>query len=295
MLLVNFLFVPLKLGVFAVALPGLIRSKLQRLRHPKRAVGSFPFRTPMRDSATDYLAARHAHLPIARFLLRRQSHDAGVPAATALPTAGASPPPSAAPPIAPMLDELLHLGATQRDRTGGDPGDARSVSTGRGEIRSRSRRLRRRAGGTTLALLALSLVLFMPATLQGIVVEELIVVLVSFVMVAALAAESIARLCAAAWAELVHAGAAAVAVPLAAAAAVLAAWVIVRARGAHRRAAKARLGGALDAEMPRRAPGLWCWPVARGRTANAALVSLVASHGTPSRTHGLPSTQVAPA
>ena len=74
--MVNFLFAPLKIWFLAVTLPVLIRGKLRRLKHPKRAIGSFPFRTPMRDSATDYLAASHAHLPIARFLLHRQCHDA---------------------------------------------------------------------------------------------------------------------------------------------------------------------------------------------------------------------------
>jgi hypothetical protein len=304
------LFEPLKIWFFAVTLPGLIRGKLRRLRHPKPAVGSFPFRTPMRDSAAEYLAARHAHLPIARFLLHRQGHNAGVPGkqltsphpagpadvpTAALHTAGASPLPSAAPSTAPMLDELLHLGDAHRD--GGDHGDARSAITGRARThRARSRRLRRRTCGTTLALVALSLVMFMPATLQGIIVEEAIVVLVSFGMVAALAAASIARLFAAAWGELVHAhGAAAVAAPLAAAAALLAAWIIVRTGRAHHRAEQARRGNAVDAEMHCCEAGLWCWPAARGRTANAALVSLVGSHGTPSRTHGLPSVQVEPA
>ena len=74
--LVNFLFAPLTIGFFAVALPKLIRGKLRRLRYPQRAVGAFPFHTPMRDSAVDYVAAWHAHLPIAKFLLRQQGHDA---------------------------------------------------------------------------------------------------------------------------------------------------------------------------------------------------------------------------
>jgi hypothetical protein len=92
--LVNFLFKPLKIGVFAVALPKLISGKLRRLRYPKHTVGAFQFRTPMRDSAVDYLAAQNAHLPIAKFLLRRQGH-----------ATGAVPPPNV-----PLLGELLELG-----------------------------------------------------------------------------------------------------------------------------------------------------------------------------------------
>ena len=250
--MVNFLFAPLKIWFFAVTLPVLIRGKLRRLRHPQRAIGSFPFRTPMRDSAADYLAARHAHLPIARFLLHRQCCDAGATVEQPTPPpsarvadfiavtrckAGTSLPPSAAPPSAPILEELLHLGDTHRD--GGDHDGERSAESTRGRIRARSDRLRRRTCITTLALVALSLVLFMPATLQGVIVEEAIVVLVSFVMVAALMATSIARLFAAAWGELVHThGTAALIAPLAAAAATAVAGIIVRARHAHRRAEK---------------------------------------------------------
>ena len=84
---VNFLFEPLKIGFFAVALPKLISGKLRRLRYPKHTVGAFQFRTPMRDSAVDYLAAQHAHLPMAKFLL------------LAVP-----------PPNVPLLGELLVLG-----------------------------------------------------------------------------------------------------------------------------------------------------------------------------------------
>ena len=137
----------------------------------------------------------------AKFLLSRQSHDAGVTGeqltplhrarladatAAALHTTGASPTPIAAPPTAPILDELLHLGDAHHD--GCDTGDERFVNASSGRIRSRSRRMRRRAYGTTLTLVELSLVLFMPETLQVVIVEEVIVVLVSCVMVAALAA-----------------------------------------------------------------------------------------------------------
>ena len=254
---VNFLIAPLKIWFFAVTLPGLIRGKLRRLRHPKPAVGCFPFRTPMRDSAAEYLAARYAHLPTAWFLLRQPGHDAGAAdeqqtplprarsadvVATARLATGAAPPPSAAP-SAPMLNELMHVGAAHRDS--GDPGDERSAISGLGRFRARSRRLRRRTCGTALALVALSLVLCMPAALQRVIVEEAIVVLVSFAMFAALRAASIAQLFAAAWDDLAHAyGVAALVASLAAAAATVTAGSIVCARRAHRRAKKTRLGGA---------------------------------------------------
>ena len=258
--LVNFLFVSLKIGFFAVTLPKLISVKLRRLRYPQNEVGSFPFHTPMRDSAVDYLAARHAHLPIAKFLLRRQGHEPGDTA----PIAAVPPPPPtmAAPPSAARLDQLLHLGNAHRDEGEGDEGSALS---GRGRIRTRSHRLPRRACGTTLALFVLSLVLFMPALMQGVMVDEVIVMFVSLVMVAALQAGSIARLFAAACGELVSAHTAAV---VAAAVAVAAVIVLTgvrvlarRAAGArrtHRRSEEARLGSAFDAEIYARETGAWC-------------------------------------
>ena len=309
LVLVNCLLAPLKIWLFTVAMPLLISDKLRRLRHPKRAPGLFPFRTPMHDSAVDYLAARHTHLPIARFLLSRQSHDAGATdeqptpspnltlvdvAAAARRAAGASPRSSAAPPNAPKLDELLQVGDAQRD--GGDHDGERYAIPSRGQTRARSHRLRRRTCCTTLALVALSLVMFFPANLHGIIIEETIVVLVSVVLAAALEATSIVRLFAAAWGELVRAhGPAALAAPLvAAAAAVVAAGISVRARRAHRRATKA--GPALEANIHRREAGMWCWPAALGTACDgdfdAVLFSLATSHGTPSRNHAI---RVAPA
>jgi hypothetical protein len=87
--LVNFLVKPLMIGFFAVVLPKLISGKLRRLRYITCPVGAFQFRTPMRDSAVDYLAARYAHQP------------------TTLPghAPGAVPPPNV-----PLLGELLLLG-----------------------------------------------------------------------------------------------------------------------------------------------------------------------------------------
>ena len=263
------LIAPLKIWFFAVPLPGLIRGKLQRrLRHPKRAAGAFSFRTPMRDSAAEYLAAQHAHLPIARFLM---GLDAGTTdaqptppprariadgVATARSAGGLSLPPSSAPPSAPILDELLHLGDALS--VGGDPGDERSAIAGRGWVRARSRKLRRRTCGTTLALVMLSLVLFMPANLQGVVVEEAIVVLVSVVMVAALEAARIARLFTAAWGELIDAhGAPAVVAPIAVTVSIAAGMIILYARRrVQRRAEKARLGGAFETNVHRRKAGV---------------------------------------
>ena len=73
--LANFVFAPLKLWFFAVTVPALIRGKLRRIRPPKRTADSFPFRAPMRDSAVEYLAARHVHPPVAKFLLNQSSHS----------------------------------------------------------------------------------------------------------------------------------------------------------------------------------------------------------------------------
>ena len=228
--MVNFLFAPLKIWFFAVTLPLLIRGKLQRLKHPKRAIGSFPFRTPMRDSAVDYLAAQHAHLPIAKFLLHRQGLDTSATGAD-----GSPPPLSVAPNSAPILEELLHLGATQCD--GGDNGGERSAISASGRISARSHRLRRRTCGATLALVALSLVMFMPEQLQGFMVDEVIVMLVSLIMVAALEAASTVR---------AHTTAV-VAVAIAAGAVIVLAGISVpvrraaRLRRTHRRAEEARL------------------------------------------------------
>ena len=212
--LVNFLFAPLKIGFFAVMLPKLICGKLRRLRHPERAVGSFPFRAPMRDSAVDYVAARHAHLPIAKFLLRRQGHTAGATGEPPTPphlagladvvatargrAAGPSSSADVMPmPSAPLLNELLYLGDTSSD------GDAGAALSGRGRIRARSHGRPRRAWRSALALVVLSLVLCLPSQLHEVVVDEVILVLVSLVLVAALEAASISRLFTAAWGELV--------------------------------------------------------------------------------------------
>ena len=250
--LANFLFAPLQIGFFTVALPGLIRGKLQRLRYPPSAVGAFPFHTPMRDSAVDYLAARHARLPIAQFLLRRQGHITGDAGVTDHPTsprsarlanivtaaqraAGRPSSPSvAAPPSADRIDELLCLGDAQHDADAGAAGSARSRH---GRTRARARQLPRRACGATLALVTLSLVLLVPATLQGVVVDELIVVLVSLVLIAALDAASLARWCAAAVGQRVRAPTAA---GVAAAIAVVAVMGFAGITVLARRAARAR-------------------------------------------------------
>ena len=307
---VNFLFAPLKIGFFAVALPKLICGKLRRLRYPKRALGSFPFHTPMRDSAVDYVAARHAHLPIAKFLLRRQGHDACATGEQPTPphrakladvvaasgsTAGPSPTASAVSPlIAPSLDELLHLGDAHRH------GDEGSALLDHGRTRARSHGPSRRACGTSLALVTLSLVLFMPALLQELIVDEFILVLVSLIIVAAVEVASIGRLIAAACSELVHAhGPAAVAAVLVIAAVVaglsMFARRAVRASRAHRRTDEALLGGAFDAEMHSHAARVWCWP-APGRGADDEVsLSPVVPQGTPSRNRDMRSSRVAPA
>ena len=308
----NFLFVSLNIGFFAVTLPKLIRGKLRRLRYPQCEVGFFPFRTPMRDSAVDYLAARHAYLPIANFLLRRQGHDAGdagvtddqptlshparladVVAAARRAAVPPPPPSTAAPPSAARINELLHLGDAHRDEGEGDAGTALS---GRGRIRARSHRLPRRACGTSLALVVMSLVLFMPALIQGFMVDEIIVMVVSLVMVAALGATSIARLSAAACGELVRAHTAAVfAAAIAAVAVVVIAGISLlarraaRARRAHRRSEEARLGGAFDAEIYARETGAWCWLASGGRARadDAALFRPIDPQGAPSRHYGI--------
>ena len=308
--LVNFLFAPLKIGFFAVALPKLICGKLRRLRHPKRAVGSFPFRAPMRDSAVDYVAARHAHLPLAKFLLRRQGYNSGATGEPPTPphlagfaevaaagrTAGPSPTACVVPPPSPpLLAELLHLGDTHSDS------DEGSALPDRGRTRrARSHGLPRRACSTTLALFVLSLVLCMPAQLQEIVVDEVIVVLVSLGMVAALEVTHIARWIAAAYSDLVHAhGAAAVAATLAAAATAVGLCLLVRRaardRGrALRRAEDARLSSTYDAEV-HGTPRAWCWPAMGGRAdAAAPRVASVGSQGTPTQTHKGRSVRVAP-
>ena len=264
------LFVPLKVAFFAVALPGLIRGKLRRLEHAKSAVGSFPFRTPMRDSAAEYLAARHAHLPIAKFLLGRQGISPSASAAVEQPTqrrhSRAVPLPSAG-----RLSKLPQIGGSPAN--GGD-GDERTALSDLVGIRARSRRLLRRSFGTTLALFALSLVLFLPAMMQEIVVDQAVAIIVSLVMAVALEVTIIAQLIVAACNNLMHVrGTVALAAPAAAAVAIGAACVIVFARRAarsrrkHRRAEKARLGGAFDTEMyGRREVDTWRWPAARGHT-----------------------------
>ena len=280
---VNFLLAPMKVWFFAVALPRTIRGKLLRLEYPKRALGAFPFSTQMPDSAVNYLAAWHPHLPVARFLLRRQGPAAGAPGGpptppprraplaevvAAAPRAVGAPPP---PPSAPGLDELLHLGDAARGGGGGG-GDARSaLRTAVARVAGR----RGRACGATLALVALSLVLFLPARVQGFVVEELLLGLGCVVLVVALEAASTARRCAAAGGAVVHAHGAAVAAPLAAVAAIAAAGLVVRARRAHRRAEKPRVVGAVDTERHRRGSGAWHGPAApdpaRASDADAAL------------------------
>ena len=279
---VNFVFAPLKIWFFLVVLPKLIRGKLRRLGPPKRPDGAFPFRTPMHDSATDYLAARHAHLPVAKVLLGRQGHAACVPGEPPTPpphrstssdrasagprAAGAAPPLSTLPPpsAAPRLDELLQLGGVHRD-----DGDTRSPGClDRGTTRARTR-VRRRACGTTLALVALSLLLCLPARLQEFIVDEVLLVLVSLAVVGALQLASLARLCAAAWAQL------------------------VRAHGAG--AVLAPFAGAAAAALAVAAAQHCCAARGRADAADEARFSPVAPQRAPSRSHAVRSTRVAPA
>lgn len=142
------------------------------------------------------------------------------------------------------LDELLHLGEAHRDV--GDQGDERFALSGRGWVRARLRRPRPLTCGTTLVLVALSLVLYMPATLHGFMVDEVFLFFVSLATVVALETVSLSRLFAATW----H-GTAALVVPLAAASAiaVAAAGLIVRARHTHRRAKEKRYAGDFDAAI----------------------------------------------
>ena len=294
--LVNFLLAPLKVGFFAVALPRLIRGKLWRLRLPARAAGAFPFRAPMRDSAAEDLAARHAHLPIAKFLL---GHDAGAPGEQA-PT---PPHPSAAPRPVPSpaeLDELLRLGAAPRGG-GGDHGAQRTAAiSGRDRARLGEQLC---ACGKTLPLVALSLVLFMPETLQGVTVEGGIAVLVGLGMVAALECTRIAKWVAAACVELVRThGAAAVAAPIAvivfAGMAVLARRAAFARRAHHHAELMARFGDAFDAELLGRAAGGGCWPASRDRAgdadADAAQFSSIGQPDTPSHSRTVCSSRIVP-
>ena len=148
--------------------------------------------------------------------------------------------------------------------------------------------VRRRACGITLALVALSLSLFMPALPHGFIVDEVLLVLVSLVLIVLI--EVVA---ASATAVVDITAASATAYAIAAAATIAAAGLGVRAR----RAEKLRLGGTFDTEMNRRGAGAGCWPAARvrARTDDATLFSPVVPQWAPSRNQAMRAARVAPA
>ena len=100
---------------------------------------------------------------------RRAAHEVRAAAAVSSPSPG------------PRLAELLPLGDAHRD--GGTDDDERATPiAGHRRSRARSDRLRQRACGTTLALVALWMLVFV----QGFIMDEVKLVLTSLLIIAAL-------------------------------------------------------------------------------------------------------------
>ena len=67
-----FIYEPLQIGFLFVFLPSLGRSRLKRLVDPTQIV-RFPFKTPLYEQPTTYLAAKHSGLVVARRMLKRRA------------------------------------------------------------------------------------------------------------------------------------------------------------------------------------------------------------------------------